>query len=203
MTLVPRKFLRRSAVERCGAGPGTGLWTSKRQSSGHWFHSKAWAGARLAGPCLDLRGKSGVSRRSGLGAMARRHPVAEGDPMHGPFASMHDRLRRSTRALHRRAEASVRIEADLRDSGVAEAVLRNAPLCPSLEPDGRSRRRARRPGEGRAEGEIRRSSASRAPPQPRRRIGRRAPRRSRREHRSGERPPSRIGKRRTQRARAP
>src|SRR5919199_5645886 len=107
--------------------------------------------------------------------------------MHGRFESMHDRLRRSTHALHRRAEASVRIdarlgspegyealllallglhrpidaaltaldwsgtgidmsrrrkagriEADLRDLGVAEAVLRDAPLCPALAPEGRA-----------------------------------------------------------------
>jgi heme oxygenase len=99
--------------------------------------------------------------------------------------SMHDRLRQSTRALHGRVEASVRIdarlgsldsyealllallglhrsidaalsaldwsgtgidirqrrkagriEADLRDLSVSEAILRDAPLCPLLEPDG-------------------------------------------------------------------
>src|SRR5919206_2700698 len=107
--------------------------------------------------------------------------------MHGRFESMHDRLRRTTRALHWRVATSVRIdarldsaesyealllaflglhrpvdaalaeldwsgtgidigrrrkaariEADLRDLGVPEAVLRDAPLCPAPEPEGRA-----------------------------------------------------------------
>src|SRR5919205_3447004 len=105
--------------------------------------------------------------------------------MHGRLEFMHDRLRRSTHALHQRVEEAIRIdaqlnslegyealllaflglhrpidaaltaldwsgtdidigqrqkagriEADLRDLGVPEHVLRNVPLCPSLELDG-------------------------------------------------------------------